>query len=325
RTRPQRLLLRAHTGWNPCLQRRRPRPATPRRATPLRHLRPLNALLSLIVLTGPALRGIFRSITLSKEGPMFLFLRRTTFACLFAFLLSSSALVAAQVTNFDGAPFSSTADQLRAASAAVPIDHEHSVQILLNERQYIIGDSGTVSYRYRLIFRVDSQDAVDGWSEMSANWDPWFEGPAQLHARVLESDGRFVELDQSTITDAPVKGDDPETYSSEHVRRAPLPGVSVGAIVEEYQETDEKTPYFANGGLYRTAFRTGVPVARERLVVDMPASIPFKDSITGLPTLAVTRKVADGRRHIVYEQTAIPAAHVSDISLPTNDPETPMV
>ena len=256
---------------------------------------------------------------------MFLFPRRTTFACLFAFLLSSSALVVAQAPTFDGGPFTSTVEQLRAASAAVPIDHEHSVQILLKERQYIIGSNGAVSYRYRLIFRVDAQDAVDGWSEMSANWDPWFEGPAQLHARVLESDGRFVELDQSTITDAPVKGDDPETYSSEHVRRAPLPGVSVGAIVEEVQQTDEKTPYFANGGLYRTAFRTGVPVARERLVVDMPASMPFKDSIIGLPTLAVTRKVADGRRHIVYEQTAIPAAHVSDISLPTNDPETPMV
>src|SRR6185437_12916298 len=148
----------------------------------------------------------------------------------------------------------------------------------------------------------------------------WFERPAELHARVLEADGHFVELDQNTVTDAPVKGDDAETYSSEHVRRAPLPGVSVGAIVEEVQETDEKSPYFAGGEIYRTAFGAGVPVARERLIVDMPAAMSFKDAIYGLPSLVVKRGEENGRRHIEYEQTAIAAEHVSDIQLPTNQP-----
>ncbi|MFZ0663403.1 MAG: DUF3857 domain-containing protein [Acidobacteriaceae bacterium] len=253
------------------------------------------------------------------------FSSRAALALIFAALLGTSAALGAQTTDFMGEPLSSTVEQLRAASTAAPADHEHSVQILLEERRYVIGNDGTVASRYRLIFRVDAQDAVEGWSEISAPWDPWNENPAQLHARVLEADGSFVELDQKTITDAPVKGDDAETYSSEHVRRAPLPGVSVGAIVEEVLETDEKTPYFAGGGLYRTYFRTGVPVARERLIVDLPASMPFKDAISGLPSLAVTRKMDHGRRHVVYEQTAMPAAHVSDINLPTNDPGLPMV
>lgn len=253
------------------------------------------------------------------------FTSRATLALLFSVLLGSSAALNAQVTTLTGEPFTSSADQLRAASSAIPVDHEHSVQILLQERRYIIADNGTAAYRYRLIFRVDSQDAVDGWSEMSAAWDPWFQEPAQLHARVLETNGQFVELDQKTITDAPIKGNDAETYSSEHVRRAPLPGVSVGAIVEEVQETQEKTPYFAGGGLYRTAFQTGVPVAHERVIVDLPASMPFKDAISGLPTLKVTRTESKGRRHVVYDQTAMPARHVSDIALATNDPGIPMV
>lgn len=256
---------------------------------------------------------------------MFTFSSRATIVLIFAALVGSSASLVAQATDFAGEPFTSTVEQLRAASTAAPADHEHDVQILLMERRYIIGKDGTVASRYRLIFRVDEQGAVTGWSEISATWDPWNEYPAQLHARVLEADGRSVELDQKTITDAPVKGDDAETYSSEHVRRAPLPGVSVGAIVEEVLETDEKAPYFAGGGLYRTYFQTGVPTARERLIVDMPASMPFKDAISGLPSLSVTRKEDHGRRHVEYEQTAMPAAHRSDIHLSTNDPGLPMV
>ena len=65
----------------------------------------------------------------------------------------------------------------------------------------------------------------------------------------------MVELDQKTITDAPVKGDDTETFSSEHVRRAPLPGMAVGSIVEETESVDEKIPYFSGGNIYRYTFR----------------------------------------------------------------------
>ena len=238
-----------------------------------------------------------------------------------------SAVLRAQSTApaWTSAAFAASADELRAASAAVPLSHDDGVEILYEEGNYRIGDDGTLSYTHRIVFRVDSQDARDGWSEVSAQWDPWFEKPAQLNARVLESDGRFVELDQATVTDAPVKGDDAETFSSEHVRRAPLPGVAVGSIVEETETIEEKTPYFAGGGEYRYYFRQSAPVARERMVVDLPATMPFHDAIHLLPGLSVVRSESGGRRHVVYEATALPASHASDIDLATNTPNDPMV
>ena len=139
---------------------------------------------------------------------------------------------------FAGAPFALSAAEIKEAAAAVPISKEFSVQILYEEGNYRIAADGTVNYLHRMIFRVDAEDAVKVWSEASMRWDPWFENAAQLHARVLQPSGTFVELDQKTITDAPVKGDDSETYSSEHERRAPLPGVAVGSIVEETESVD---------------------------------------------------------------------------------------
>jgi hypothetical protein len=178
---------------------------------------------------------------------------------------------------------------MRAASAAVPVDGAFDTQVLLEEGLYRIADDGTLLYRHRLIFRVDGKEGVEGWSEASMTWDPWYEKPAEIHARVLEADGKFLELDQKTITDAPVKGDDTETYSSEHERRAPLPGVSIGSIVEEVVEVQEKTPYFAAGGIYRFRFQRGVPIARARMIVDMPAAMPFEELRLNLIGFTVDR------------------------------------
>lgn len=227
--------------------------------------------------------------------------------------------------RFDGAPFTVGVENLRGVSALVPVSKEFGAEVLYEEGKYEISADGKLTYTHREVYRVDSEAAVTGWAEVSAQWDPWYEQPAQIHARVLQPNGTFVELDQKTITDAPVKGDDSETYSSAHVRRAPLPGMAIGSIVEEEETVEEKTPYFSGGSVYGFAFRDNVPVARKRLIVEMPSSLPYKEMIHDLPKLVVDRKDAGGQRRVVYEQQGIEAAHSYDIDLATNEPIRPMV
>lgn len=232
---------------------------------------------------------------------------------------------ASAMPAFAGAPFTSTPAELRSASALMPVDKEYAEQILFEGGDYHIAVDGTLKYQHRLIYRIDSEAGVKNWSEVSASWDPWYENPCQLRARVLQANGSFVELDQKTVTDTPVNAEDNETFSSRHVRRAPLPGLTVGVIVEETEELDGKTPYFSQGALYRFYFRQNVPVGLERLVVELPSAIPYKDAVRELPGISVTRSEANGIRRVVYEAKDLAAAHNSDIDLATNHPSTPIV
>jgi tetratricopeptide (TPR) repeat protein len=226
---------------------------------------------------------------------------------------------------FAGAPFALSAAELKGASAQVPITKEYPVEILYEEGVFRIAADETLKYQHRLIYRVDADSAVKGWSEVSSTWDPWYENPTQIHARVLQPTGVFTELDQKTITDAPVRAEDDETFSSQHVRRAPLPGMAVGAIVEELETVEEKIPYFSGGSLHRFVFRENVPVGRTRLVVELPSSVPYKDLIHELPGLSISKSESDGTRRMVYEAIGLAAEHDSDIDLATNTPTTPMV
>ena len=244
-----------------------------------------------------------------------------------SFLLLSAPLLAQNVPapTIPGEPFGASVAELRAASAAVPVDPQHMAQILFEEGTYHVNADGTVLYRHRMVYRVDAQEAVSGWSEVSMNWDPWVDKPAELQARILQPDGKFAELDQKTITDAPVKAEDAETFSSEHTRRAPLPGMSVGAIVEEMETVEEKTAYFTAGTNRMFFFRANQPITEIRLVVEMPVDKPYREVVRGLPGMTEEKTETNGVRRVTYVAKNMPASHVSDVDLWTNEPTTPMV
>jgi len=239
--------------------------------------------------------------------------------------LIPSAPAFAQAPDLSAPAFTLSAADLQTLSASIPVDKQFPAQVLYEEAKYQIAPDNTLTLIHRTVYRVDSDAAVRGWAEVSAQWDPWYEKPAQIHARVLQPDGTFVELDQKTITDAPVKAEDDVTFSSAHIRRAPLPGMAIGSIIEEQEITEEKTPYFPAGGLYRFPFRANIPSARIRMITETPTSLPYKDLIHDLPNLKITREESNGIRRVVYEQTNIPAGHRYDIELATNQQTVPSV
>ena len=257
--------------------------------------------------------------------------QRFAFLSLLA-IVPASTILSAQTASplppspFDGQAFSMTATAFRTASAAIPSDKLSDVTILYEETDYRIAAAGTLTYTHRSIFRLETQKGVENWAEVSLEWDPWYQNPSQLHARVLQNDGSFVELDQKTITDAPLNSDeDDATYTSERVRKAPLPGLAIGSIVEEVVSEDEKRPYFNGGLVYRYPVSNNVPSEHEKLVVELPASAPFRDHIANLPQLVISRSESDGMRRIVYEQGHQAADIDGDIDLSSTSTPDPII
>jgi tetratricopeptide (TPR) repeat protein len=251
-------------------------------------------------------------------------------AIVFSFLLvasgvSYSQFQAASPSPFEGPPFSLSATAIRTASAAIRPEKLSDATVLYAETDYRFAQNGALTYTSRMVYRIETPKGVEDWGEISLEWDPWYENPSQLHARVLQTDGNFAELDQKTITDAPVNSNDQDTYGSARERKAPLPGLAVGAIVEQVISDEDTTPYFSAGLTYRYFFTSSAPAERQKVVVDIPSALPFQDRLMNTSSLPSSYTETNGIRHMEYVLDHIPARIYGDIDLPSATAPIPLL
>lgn len=174
---------------------------------------------------------------------------------LLVFLLALAPALHAQTPTWplDGLAFTAAPADIQAAAARVHAE-----------------PFAEVTWTHQLIYRIENKDGLEDWKETSADWNPWYQSQPVIRARVLQMDGRVSELDPHTLTDVPAKNEDNDTYSDARIYKAPLPSLSVGAIVEEQTTVADKLPFFSGGSVYRDYFSRSVPVVRSRVIVEVP-------------------------------------------------------
>lgn len=182
-----------------------------------------------------------------------------------------------------------------AASEGVP-----EVVLLLDEVTFRLDAEGRVDTHWHQRFRIDAESAIDEWASLEAGWGPWYEARPELQAEVLLPDGKKLTLDPKTIDVAATPERDATMYRDRRMVRAPLPGVRVGAIVDERIVRREERPFFAGGTFRRFGLGAGVPVERSRLVVDVPEGLPLRFQVHGA-TLEPKEERRDGRRILTFE------------------------
>jgi tetratricopeptide (TPR) repeat protein len=209
--------------------------------------------------------------------------------------------------------------ELYRQASELPVAEGVFSTVLDDEESYSFDNEGRRIHRQYAVYRVCTQQAVEGWSTISAVWEPWHESRPKIRARVIAPDYSVHELDEKTLTDQPVQGEDNDLFSDQRIVRGPLPAVEVGSVIEEEIEVQETAPAFSAGFVTRSYFgRISVPVQHTSFVVEAPSSFPIRFSQQLLPDVHPQREESNGRVRLVFEQGPSPALEEPAENLPAD-------
>ena len=194
-----------------------------------------------------------------------------------------------------GPALSSEPQAMLLAARAHPPQEGKGILDLLEETRITLDDQGRQTVTVRSVYRYDEVSALRNWNEVSANWSPWHQERPRIRARVITPDGQVHVLDPATIGEYSVGQSGGGLFESRKRLAGPLPKVAVGAIVEleiSYRDTEA---FFAAGALGWHSLWQIMPVLRTRLVLDLPASLPLRWKVEGLPGVTPVKVAKDGR------------------------------
>lgn len=215
-------------------------------------------------------------------------------------------LAACATTSSPPAAESSKARVDRPLPTNIPpgLDMGFGVEVIAEEGHYTFDAEGKKTYTYRLTYRISSATALEHWSTISAEWTPWYQYPPELSATVTTPSGKKYELDKKSAAEVPVGTGDRRLFSDRRRLVAPLPGLEVGALVEQVTVKRDRRPFFGEGTVGRFYFGMRVPVFLSRLVLEAPEKVPLTWAIRGTD-IEPDIEVEDGIRTVVFEKAPV--------------------
>ncbi len=239
-----------------------------------------------------------------------------------ALLVAVSAPAAAQDAETAGEPwllpaFTAGAGDLLAAARRVPAPAGADVVVLYQDVGYSFDRQSRVTWRRRWVYRILARSALDRWSVSEVRWSPWFQERPEVRLRVITADGSVQRPDDNALTEVPESADAGEVdpAAGRRILRAPLPGIEVGAVVEEEVVVRDARPFFAAGTSGRAYVVLPAPIHRGRLTLEAPTDLPLRYGVRGA-ALEPERRVEDGRVRLVFSYRASPAAGTPAAGLP---------
>lgn len=214
---------------------------------------------------------------------------------------------------------------LRASAAGLAGETEENspwFRLLLDEARWSLDADGRFTLKRRRVLRILTHEGAEEMGDVSASWKPWLEEAPVLRARIVRPNGAVLLLDEKTITETPASSD-ALLFDDRRVRRAPLPGVEPGALVE-WEVVTRRTSAPLAGTLGSHAVAYPYPVGRIRCLVEAPASLPFTWKSLGID-LPPRSSLSGGKVVRLWERVAVPPLPEAEESLPLDVASTPVV
>ena len=233
--------------------------------------------------------------------------------CAFVLLTISCSLHADDVWS---GPSFAPADIIIKAAAEIKTEKDADATLLLDEQKHLFGRDGKEVEVYHQIYRIESEEGVKGWSEVSGLWQPWHQSKPEIQARVITKDGAVHQLDQGTLTDVAVHENSPDTYGDNRKFAGPLPAIAVGAIVEEEITIRDTNAFFSGLVTERWMLKRNAAVHKTHIVVSYPASVPLQYKLHQAPDAVVKKTSAGDVDTIDVEQGPLEARKQSFKNVP---------
>jgi tetratricopeptide (TPR) repeat protein len=214
---------------------------------------------------------------------------------------------------------------IRQAAASITPDKDANITILLDDTRVTFDANRRATIVSHLVYRVENQNGVEGWDDVNAEFEPWYEEKPHILARVIAADGHVSTLDQKTLTEGPARESDQDTYVDDRLLKGPLPGVAAGAIVEQEVTQTNRESFFPAGIVYSIRFGRPVPVLHTRLTLVAPESLLLRYKTRLLPDVMAEKETKDGVVTVVFDQSKLSALPPGQEMLPGDVPRQPEV
>ncbi len=209
---------------------------------------------------------------------------------------------------------------LQELARAVPPSASSPVQVLLSETLLRFDAAGRPTRTEHLIYRIDAEDRDPSWAETAAEWSPWLQERPRLEAQVIGPTGQIHRLDPSTISESPVPGDVPGVYTDDRTVKAPLPALAAGSIVEELRTVRDSTTAIDAGMAIRIALAGAEQTRLRRVVVELPAGMPFHYRLEKASATRIERTADDRRQRVVFTAESPAPLEEYDFDSPADVP-----
>ena len=211
------------------------------------------------------------------------------------------------------------------AAAAVKVQKFANVTVLFEERHVVFDSAERTTSSVRIVYRIETKDAVRDWGTAKATWSPWRQKRPQIRARVIAPNGTVAMLDPKVLTEAPAHDQRPEIYEDQRSYSGPLPTVEIGSIVERETIWEDTAPITSHGVMRRSYVGYTEPMLHTVLDLKAPSSVHIQYKVRKAPFVKVTRSEQSGIVTLRFEQGAMDALERAERDLPSDFEQWPSI
>ncbi len=223
------------------------------------------------------------------------------------------------------AAFTDNTAAILEAAGKIQNKGDAEIIVLLEQHRYVINNDGRIASTLRKVFWMQREDAIEDWSSVEQEYEPWHENRPQLRARVISSEGKVHWLDPKTIDDSPAQEFDASIFSDRRVVRAPLPAIAAGSIIEYQIQQRENEPLFDAGVTRRITVQDYVPIIRFRIEMESDKSVNLRTASKLIPESSIRRYDTAGKIRIECDLGPLEARDSFESGLPSDVPNYPYI